>query len=445
MGEEAGRSKTGSDDAIYRKVTLYLMPLLITCYTVSYLDRINISFAKPHMMGDLGLNEAVYGLGAGLFFLGYAASEVPSNLLMHRFGPRRWLSRILMTWGLISMGMMLVWSEYSFYIFRIALGIGEAGLFPGVIFYLMRWYPTERRATVTSLFYLAAPLAGIFGAPISGLIIAHMHGTASLAGWQWMFLLEGLPAVLLAFVVWFKLSDTIEGASWLSSSEKVRLRANIDAENVRKPEMGIIDVFKNVDVLLLAAILFGIVLAQSGIFFYLPSLIKGAGVTDTVQLGIYSAVPYAGAVIVMLAVGRNSDRKRERFLHFVGSCLFGVAGFLISVWFKHNLVLVLIGLSMALGGVMAVLPVFWSLPTAALKDVSAAAGIAFINSIGLTAGFFAPFIIGFLTQSTNTLDLGIYCVAGIWTACVAVSVVYFTRQKSRSAPATVGASAGAAR
>ncbi|MGY3346812.1 MFS family permease [Bradyrhizobium sp. USDA 4472] len=432
------------DDPLYKKVTRHVMPLLITCYTVSYLDRINIAFAKPQMMGQLGLNEAIYGLGAGLFFLGYAASEVPSNLLLHYFGPRRWLARILLTWGLISMGMALVWSEYSFYILRIALGIGEAGLFPGVIFYMMRWYPTERRATVTSLFYLAAPLAGIFGAPLSGLIIANMHGAGSLAGWQWMFILEGLPAVVLAFVVWYKLRDNIEDAPWLTRDEKVRLRANIESENTRKPALGIAGVFKNIDVLMLAVILFGIVLAQSGVFFYLPSLIKGAGVTDTVQLGIYSAIPYAGAVVVMLLVGRSSDRKRERGLHFVGSCLFGILGFLISIWFKDSLVMVLLGLSMALGGVMATLPVFWSLPTAALKGISAAAGIAFINSIGLTAGFFSPFIIGYLTQSTKTLDLGIYCVAAIWGVCVAVSVAYFLRQRSRSMPATAQTSLGTA-
>ncbi len=413
-----------AEDSLYKKVTLRLLPILLACYTISYLDRINISFAKIPMNAELNFSEAVYGLGAGLFFIGYALAEVPSNLMLHRFGARRWLARILFTWGCISMAMLFVYSESSFYVLRILLGVGEAGLFPGVIFYLLNWYPSHRRARITSLLYLAAPFAGVLGAPISAFIIAGTHGAFGMSGWQWMFLLEGLPAVLLAFVVFKWLTNSIEEAGWLSASEKKTLRANLNSEDLQKHDMKFTAIFTDKGVLTLSGILFGIVLSQSGVFFYLPSLIRNAGVTDTVHLGILSAVPYAAAIVVMLVVNRHSDKVGERRWHLFGSCLLGIAGFIVATAFKANLVMVIIGLSMAISGVMASLPVFWTLPTSILKGKAAASGIAFVNSIGLTAGFVAPFIIGYLTTTTGTTDAGIYFVAAVWSVTALVAVFF---------------------
>ncbi|WP_429818028.1 MFS transporter [Ensifer sp. B1-9] len=422
-------ARNEAEDGLYRKVTWRLLPLLLVCYMVSYLDRINISFAKIAMNEELRFSEAVYGLGAGLFFIGYALAEVPSNLMLHRFGARRWLARILFTWGCISMAMAFVYSETSFYILRILLGVGEAGLFPGVIFFLLTWYPSHRRARITSLLYLAAPLAGVLGAPLSAVIIAGTHGALGISGWQWMFIIEGLPAVLLAFVVMKWLTNSIEDASWLSPSEKKTLRANLDSEDLLKHEMRFTRVFFDKNVLALSGILFGIVLSQSGVFFYLPSLIRNAGITDTIEIGILSAVPYGAAVVVMLLVNRNSDRMGERRWHLFGSCALGIAGFVVATLFKTNIVMVVTGLSMAISGVMAALPVFWTLPTAILKGKAAATGIAFVNSIALTAGFVAPSIIGYLTAATGATDAGIYLVAVVWTV-TALCALYFVKPKT---------------
>ncbi|MBX5101319.1 MFS transporter [Rhizobium lentis] len=413
-----------TEDTLYRKVTLRLLPILLACYTISYLDRINISFAKIPMNAELNFSEAVYGLGAGLFFIGYALAEVPSNLMLHRFGARRWLARILFTWGCISMAMLFVYSELSFYFLRIMLGIGEAGLFPGVIFYLLNWYPAHRRARITSLLYLAAPFAGVLGAPVSAFIIAGTHGALGMSGWQWMFLLEGLPAVLMALVVFKWLTNSIEEASWLSPSEKKTLRGNLNTEDLRKHDIDFRAIFSDKGVLLLAGILFGIVLSQTGVFFYMPSLIRNAGVTDTIELGILSAVPYGAAVVVMLLVNRHSDNVGERRWHLFASCVLGISGFIVSTVFKANIVLVVLGMSMAISGVMASLPVFWTLPTAMLKGKAAATGIAFVNSIGLTAGFVAPFIIGYLTTMTGSPDTGIYLVAVVWTVTALIALMY---------------------
>lgn len=419
-----GAAGPESDDALYRRATLRLLPLLVICYVVSNLDRINISFGKLQMMSDLGLSDAVYGLGAGLFFIGYAAVEVPSNLMLHRFGARLWISRILLTWGLISAAMSLVTSEWSFYVLRFTLGIAEAGLFPGILFYLTQWYPRRRRATVTSYLYVGVPIAGLSGSLISGLIIAKLDHMLHMAGWQWMFILEALPAIILAPVVLFCLPDNLETASWLSAEERQRLAANLAEEEAAIHAVPVLRVLSTPRVWHLGLILFAFVLAMYGVFFFMPTIIHAAGVATPLSLGLVTAIPYAFSVVMMIAVSGSSDRLGERRWHLVGASLVGAAGVAASVLGRDDIRIVVLGLCLAVGGIMTVLPVFWGLATGAFRGASEAVAIAFINSLGLTAGFVGPSVIGLTSKWSGSLDGGMLLLALVWLLGALLVVAY---------------------
>lgn len=408
--------QTLDDNALYRRATYRLIPLLMICYIVSNVDRINISFAKLQMMSDLGLSDAVYGLGAGLFFIGYAAVEVPSNLLLHRFGARLWISRILLTWGLISAAMSLVNSTWSFYVLRFALGVAEAGLFPGIIYYLTQWYPRNRRATIISFLYVGVPIAGLFGSILSGLIISKLDHILRLAGWQWMFIVEAIPAILLAPVVFFCLPDRLEAGRWLSTAEKHRLRQNLTNEEEASHAVPMLRVLRTVRVWHLGLILFTFVLALYGVFFFLPTLIHAAGVATPLGVGLVTAIPYAASIVMMIVVSRNSDRSGERRWHLIGSSIVGAAGIIASTIWKDDIRVVVVGMSLAVGGIMTVLPVFWSVATGVFRGASEAVAIAFINSLGLTAGFVAPSIIGMISSWSGSIDGGMYLIALCWLA-----------------------------
>ena len=412
-GWEPG-ANTGTNSfeaATYKKVGWRLIPFLLLCYVVAYLDRVNVGFAKLQMLQDLQFSDTVYGLGAGIFFIGYFLFEVPSNVILHRVGARVWIARIMMTWGVISAGMMFVESVTSFYVMRFLLGVAEAGFFPGIILYLTYWYPAARRARMTALFMSAIALSGVIGGPLSGWIMQSFAGVGGLKGWQWLFVLEGLPSVVVGFATLFYLDDSIDGAKWLTSPEKELLKRNISLDNASKQHLSIGAVFKDGRVWLLGLIYFSFVMGLYGVSFWLPTIIKATGVKDAFQIGMLTAIPYGSAVVAMIFVSRSSDRTGERRWHIAVPALLGAVGLVLSVTWGQNTVLAMTALTLATMGILTTLPLFWSLPTSFLAGAGAAAGIALINSVGNLAGFVSPFAVGWLKDMTQSTNAGMYLLA----------------------------------
>ncbi|MBS6360355.1 MFS transporter [Burkholderia sp.] len=399
------------EEATYRKVSWRLTPLLLLCYVVAYLDRVNVGFAKLQMVSDLNLSDTVYGLGAGIFFFGYFLFEVPSNIILHRVGARVWIARIMVTWGVISALMMFVTTPAMFYVMRFLLGVAEAGFFPGVILYLTYWYPAHRRGRMTTFFMTAVALSGVIGGPVSGYILKAFNGVNGWHGWQWLFLLEGIPSVLVGVLVFFALDDRIAKATWLTDDEKALLERNIDAEEATKEDPSLGTVMSSPRVWLMALIYFSFVMGLYGIGFWLPTIIKATGVTDAFAIGLLSAIPYAAAVVAMILIARSADKRRERRWHVAIPAVFGALGLVLSVIWAHETALAMLGLTLATMGILTTLPLFWSLPTAFLGGAAAAAGIAMINSIGNLAGFLSPYMMGWLKQATSSNDAGMYMLA----------------------------------
>ena len=395
----------------HRAVTWRLMPLLLVCYLFAHLDRINIGFAKMQMSQDLHLSDTVYGLGAGLFFIAYALFGVPSNLMLDRVGPRRWIACLMVVWGLLSTGMLLIESSNAFYLLRFALGAAEAGFFPGILVYLNRWYPAGRRAQVTALFAIAVPLAGVVGGPVSGAILAFMHDTGGLRGWQWMFLLEGAPVVLLGLVVLAVLPEHFERVSWLDEQQKATLRAQFGEEEQRKPVTSFGAIFASRALWLLVAVYCAVMLAVNTLAFWMPSLIHSAGVASDASVGLLSAVPYVAGCVFMLACGRSSDRQRERRWHLCVPLLMAAIGIAIAAIAPEQALPVMAGLVLAGMGASAALPMFWQLPPAFLNARTQAAGIALISSLGSIASFFTPYFIGWVRDTTQSASLALYVLA----------------------------------
>ena len=393
-------------NAAYRKVAWRLLPLLGLCYILAYLDRINIGFAKLQMSADLGFSEAVYGLGAGIFFIGYFLFEVPSNVILHKVGARRWIARIMMTWGLVSLAMMWVTTAEMFYFLRFLLGIAEAGFFPGIILYLTYWFPAERRGRINALFMIAIALAGLIGGPLSGWILDNFDGHFGWAAWQWLFLLEGLPPIFMGLVILFWLDDRIADAKWLTPNEKALLAAPIAAEEARKPSPPIREVLTDGHIWWLSSIYFCLVMGLYGLGFWLPSLLRDSGTTDPLMIGLLSAIPYALAIPTMVLVGKAGDRRGERRWTLALPALAGALGLGLSVVWADHPWLALAALSLATMGIMSALPAFWSLPAALLSGTAAAAGIALINALGNLAGFLGPVAIGWLRDTTQNPEAG---------------------------------------
>lgn len=395
----------------YRKVMWRLVPFLFLCYVVAYLDRVNVGFAKLQMLTDLKFSDAAYGLGAGIFFIGYFIFEVPSNLIVHRTGARRWITRIMVTWGFLSASMMFVTSETIFYVLRFFLGAAEAGFFPGIILYLTFWFPSEQRGRIVALFMTAIAMSGVIGGPLSGLIMTSMSGINGWAGWQWLFLIEGLPSILMGVIVFFYLDDSIAQAKWLSPAEKDVLQANIAAEQKTQVHMTIGQTFKNPQVLMLSGLYFFFIMGLYGVSFWLPQLIKNLGVKDIMNVGLLSAIPYGVAAVCMVLVGQSSDRLAERRWHLVVPASLGAVGLVLSGVFGNQPVLGMLALTLGTAGILSVLPVFWTLPTAFLTGASAAAGIALVNSIGNLAGFLSPYMVGLVKDATGNTTLALYMLA----------------------------------
>lgn len=393
------------ETATYAKVSWRLMPLLFLCYVASYLDRVNVGFAKLQMLNDLKFSETIYGFGAGIFFIGYFIFEIPSNLILHRVGARMWIARIMITWGLVSGAMIFVTTPMTFYVMRFLLGVAEAGFFPGVILYLTYWYPSNRRGKMTALFMTGIPLSGVIGGPLSGWILHSLSGVRGLAGWQWMFILEAIPSLILGIVVIVYLQDRIRAAKWLTEEEKQLLEAQVGAEASLKEEQSLRQMVANPKVWLMALIYFCFVMGLYGVSFWLPTIIKTTGVKDPFDIGLLTAIPYAAAAAAMVLIGRSADKHRERRWHVAIPAVLGSIGLILSTVYDHNTLLAMSALTLATIGILTVLPLFWSLPTAFLGGTAAAAGIALINSFGNLAGFVSPYLVGWLkdlTQSTNT-------------------------------------------
>ena len=411
------------EDATYLKVTWRLIPLLLLCYIVAYLDRVNVGFAKLQMAGDLGFSDTVYGLGAGMFFIGYFFFEVPSNIILHRVGARVWIARIMVTWGIVSGGMMFIQTETQFYVMRFLLGLAEAGFFPGIILYLTYWYPSHRRARIVSMFMTGIPLAGVIGGPLSGWIMKSWDQVNGLHGWQWMFLLEAIPSVLIGVVVYFYLDDRITSAKWLKDEERDLLQKRIEEEESDKEHVPMMQVFKSGRMWTMSAIYFTMAMSLYGVSFWLPTIIKGMGVTDNFEIGMLSSLPWIASVFSMLLFARSADKMRERRWHVIVPMLMGSTGLILSVLLSGNHYLSFAALILACMGIVSAIPLFWSLPTAFLVGAGAAAGIAAINSIANLAGFLAPYLVGWLKQLTSSTDSGMYLLAAVLVIGAAITLM----------------------
>ena len=399
------------EEATYTKVTLRLIPFLFFCYVFAYLDRVNVGFAKLQMLSDLKFTESVYGLGAGIFFIGYFVFEVPSNIALHRFGARKWIARIMISWGAISACMMFVTTPTSFYLLRFLLGVAEAGFFPGIILYLTYWYPSARRAKITALFMTGIPIAGVIGGPLSGWILNRFNNVNGMPGWQWLFLIEAIPSIIAGFLVLVYLNDKIGDATWLTSVEKSLLEKNVADGEKNVESHSVFGAFKNKKVWVLCACYFGIIMGLYGISFWLPSLIKASGVTDALDIGLLSMIPYGVAAITMVLMGRNSDRLAERRWHVAIPAVIGAIGLIVSTFYPHSTVLAVLALTVATAGIFSALSQFWSIPPAFLGGAAAAAGIALINSVGNLAGFVSTYIVGWIKELTQSTDIGLYVIA----------------------------------
>jgi D-galactonate transporter len=419
----AGIERTTFEDATYRKVAIRFIPFLMLCYVVAYLDRVNIGIAKLNMLADLQFSEAAYGLGAGLFFIGYMLFEVPSNLIMHRVGARLWIARIMISWGLLSGIMAFVSTPWQFYVVRFLLGVAEAGFYPGVILFLTYWFPNRRRAKMTAIFQAGIPVAGLLGGPLSGWILDNFHQVGGHAGWQWVFVLEALPTIPLAIGVLLILTDRVKDAKWLTQTQRELIAHDIAQDDQGRPHLPMSHIVRDARIGKIILMTFPAMMALYTLGFYLPTLIKDAGAVGGLQVGLLSAIPYVVAAVAMVAVGRSSDRRRERRWHLAGIMLLGAAGLVASVFAAQHLTLAIISLSVAAAGIISFSPIMWTLPTAFLGGATAAASIGAINSLANLGGFVSPYLIGWIRDTYHSTAPAIFIIAGslVISALIALS------------------------
>lgn len=398
----------------YRKIAFRLMPFLMLCYFCAYLDRVNVGFAKLQMMSDLQFSEAVYGLGAGIFFIGYFLCEVPSNIVLHKVGARRWIARIMITWGILSGCFAFVQTEWQFYTLRFLLGVAEAGLAPGLLLYLTYWFPSYRRARMTVLWFIAIPISGMIGGPLSGLIMDRMSGVHGWFGWQWMFVIEAIPTVLVGLLVLAVLKDSVQEANWLTQDEKNLVKQELAQDNQHKEGHASVKEFiADKRLWLLAGIYFCVVMGQYAITFWLPTLIRNSGISDNWHIGLLTSLPYMCAIVVMILAGRSGDHFQERRWQLIIPMCAGAIALTFATLFASNLTFSLICLCIAASGVLTASSLFWMLPTNFLGGVSAAAGIAAVNSFANLAGFCSPYLIGWVTTNTGSNAIGMFLITAV--------------------------------
>lgn len=431
------------ESAVFAKVTRRIMPFLILVFMLSYLDRVNIGYAKLQFTSELKFSDTVFGLGAGIFFLGYFLFEVPSNLVLKRVGARLSIARIMVLWGALSSAMMFVRTETEFYVLRFLLGAAEAGLVPGVLLYLTYWFPANRRARTTALFLVAIPISGFLGAPLSGWIMQTFHDAAGLRGWQWMFLIEGLPSVVVGIWAAFYLDDTPEQAKWLDPGEKQlihqRLSQEFDAQREAGGQHSFWAAFASKRFWLLTAIYFCSVLGVTGLAFWLPQIIKDLGVANLALNGQITALPYFAAAIGMILVSRSSDRTGERRWHYAGSAIVGAGGLIAAGFSMASPTLAVACLALAAAGIYSGLSVFWCMSTSYLQGSAAVAGIAVINSVANLAGYAGPLTMGVIRDQTHNPALGLFFIAAFLLGCAVLTLTLpsMAAQRKSDAPAVV--------
>ena len=424
----ATSSSPSFEKATYDKVFRRVIPLLFTCYIVAFLDRVNVGFAKLQMAGDLHFSDAVYGFGAGIFFIGYFLFEVPSNVILARVGAKPWIARIMISWGLLSSALMFVETEFWFYTLRFLLGVAEAGFFPGIILYLTYWFPASRRARMTAWFMTAIAISNLVGSPISGAILQTLDGWNGLRGWQWLFLLEGIPSVIMGCLVLVWLDNGPRQAKWLSQEERDLVLQRLAADEASKQGLGhkhqFIDAFRDGRVWALAAVYFCGVLGFYAVTFWMPTLIQeleGVDQRDFLTVGLLSMIPWGTAAVCMVLVGGHSDRTGERRWHAAGSLGVAVVGLLALALVGHAAAPTILALTLVTSGTLSWVATFWSFPTAFLSGTAAAAGIAWINSVGNLGGHFGPDLIGRIRTATDSTEAAFFTLAGI--AFVGVMII----------------------
>ncbi|NYA43711.1 MFS transporter [Serratia fonticola] len=406
---------------LYRKIAWRIMPILLISYIVGYLDRVGISFSKFQMMpdilqGNVSMAEAVYGLGAGVFFIGYIIAGVPSNILLSKYGARKVITLLMLVWGTISMLSIFITNPTQFYLARFLLGLAEAGFYPGVILYLTLWFPSSQRAKMTALFVCGIPVSNIIGGPLCGWIIENMNGMFELSGWQWLFFISGPRALLIAVVIFFFLDNTYQSAKWLSPQEKEMITQDMAQGTSKKvgadgtaQEWTMKTMLKSSAFTKMWLICFCTVMGQGGLAFWVPTMIRDTGVSSVLDIGLLTMLPYMLAVVAMLMAARSSDKHRERRWHIiVPFCIAAVSLIFIGL-FPDNKVIVMVALCIAVASSLVPSPLFWSLPNAIFTGTCAAAGIALINSIANIGGFISPYIIGYFKNTTES-NLVAMCV-----------------------------------
>jgi D-galactonate transporter len=418
MKGAAGNTPYVADEvaATYRKVSLRLVTFLFVGYLVAYLDRINVGFAQLQMQHDLGFSDAVYGLGAGIFFAGYFLFEVPSNLMLEKIGVRKTMTRVLICWGLVSICMRFISSPIEFYVMRFMLGVFEAGFVPGAILYLTYWYPETRRARMMGIFSSAITIAGVIGSPVSGAIMTHLGGVYGMKGWQWLFVLEGIPAVVLGLLVPYVLVNRPGDAKWLTSREKDILEHHLAAErglNRADHRHTFGDALKDPRIYLLAFVYFAVICGIYAVSFWLPTIIKNAGVKDAFDVGLYSMIPYSVGALGMIFISRHSDVKMERRWHLAGCAFIGGAALVMIAATASNLALALVAFAIATATIFTGMPLFFAILTAYLSRTAVAGGIALINSLALLGGFASPAIMGWAKTTTGSFTSGLYILAAL--------------------------------
>ncbi|OFA08554.1 MFS transporter [Duganella phyllosphaerae] len=404
---------------IVRKVAWHIMPLIMVCYLFAFFDRINVSFAKFALQTDLGLSDTAYGLGASLFVVGYVLFEVPSNLMLYKVGARRWIARIMVSWGIATALMACVQVEWQFYGLRFVIGALEAGFAPGVLYYLTLWFPSAYRGRITSTLCLASAFAGVLGAPGAGLILSQLDGLLTLRGWHWLFLVGGIPCVFLGFLVLKVLKDRMVDATWLTRDEQALLSRRIDEQNHSIGGQGhsLLGALKTPGFLTLCLVYFLIQMGSYGLNFWAPHLIRASGMTNAATIGLLTAVPYLCGAISMVVVGRLSDRSGERRKYVMVLMLLAAAGFFSAGIFAHNTAVLIAALAIMGAGVIASVPAFWALPPKIVTGVGAAGGFALINTLGQLGGMVSPVLVGRIKDATGSTTPALYaigclCVAG---------------------------------
>lgn len=414
------------EQALVRKMAKRVLPFLLAAYLICIIDRLNVGLAALTMNADLGFTATVYGWGAGLFFVGYFLGEVPSNLILSKVGARLWFARIMVTWGIFAIAMGFISGDASFFVIRFLLGVAEAGFFPGVIYYLTLWFPAEYRGRIFGLFLIISPLNNTIAAPLGGLILKYFHGVMGVPGWRWLFIVEGLPTLLMAWLCLRLVIDRPDHATWLTDAEKAHLRDKLQREADARTEtrhLSVWQTLRNPKVLLFAVVYTGLATGIYGLSLWMPQLIKGAGVTDSFHIGLVMAVPYLIATVCMVLWSRHSDRTGERVFHCAGALALAAVGMASSA-FIESPVLAFVAMTFAAIGMYCSQPVFWAMPTSYLSGVAAAGGIAFINSVGNLGGFAGPFMVGWLKDHAGGFRAGlVFLAACLLTGAIVATIV----------------------